>query len=79
MARAGLIHNVASDAHDSERRPPGLGEPLEQAGLGAYVELLCEATPRAILDGTGLPAHPGAMLEAPRRQWYRRAVRDPFA
>jgi protein-tyrosine phosphatase len=79
MARAGLIHNVASDAHDCERRPPAIGEPLDRAGLGAHVELLCETMPRAILDGTDLPAHPGSMLDPPRRRWYRRPARDPFA
>jgi protein-tyrosine phosphatase len=80
MARAGLIHNVASDAHDAERRPPGLAEPVARAGLGAHVELLCQATPRAILDGTDLPRHPGALLDPPRRtwRWWWRPP-DPFA
>ncbi len=80
MARAGLIHNVASDAHDCERRPPGLAEPLERAGLGAHVELLTEAMPRAILAGTDLPRHPGPLLEPARgRRWAWRRERDPFA
>ena len=79
MARAGLIHNVASDAHDCERRPPGLAEPIDRAGLGAHAELLCEAVPAAILDGTPLPQHPGPLLEAPRRTWRWWQPRDPFA
>ncbi len=69
MARAGLIHNVASDAHDCVRRPPAIARPLERAGLGRHVTLLAEAMPLAILDGTDLPAHPGSLLEAPRRRW----------
>ncbi|MEA2298230.1 MAG: protein-tyrosine phosphatase [Solirubrobacteraceae bacterium] len=76
MARAGLIHNVASDAHDTERRPPVIADRLEQAGLGAYAELLVKTMPRAILDGTDLPLHPGAMLDPPRRRWWRRREPD---
>ena len=33
LARAGLIHNVTSDAHDETGRPPGMADELEQAGL----------------------------------------------
>jgi protein-tyrosine phosphatase len=79
MARAGLIHNVASDAHDCARRPPVLAESIDRAGLGAHAELLCEAVPAAILDGTTLPDHPGALLPSPRRTWRWREPRDPFA
>ena len=34
----GLVHVVSSDAHDTERRLPGLREPLERAGLGEFAE-----------------------------------------
>jgi aspartate-semialdehyde dehydrogenase len=51
----GLIHTFASDAHDVARRLPGLREPLEKAGLGEHVELLCEQHPAAILAGGELP------------------------
>ncbi|MCA1656346.1 MAG: hypothetical protein LC713_01275, partial [Actinobacteria bacterium] len=79
MARHGLIHNVASDAHDCLRRPPEMAEPLAQAGLGAHQNLLADAVPAAILDGTDLPEHPGALLEPPgrRRRWW--SEREPFA
>jgi protein-tyrosine phosphatase len=69
MARQGLIHNVASDAHDCERRPPEIAAGLEHAGLAAHRELLTEAMPRAILDGKDLPAHPGALIAPRRRRW----------
>jgi protein-tyrosine phosphatase len=78
MARAGLIHNVASDAHDPERRPPAIAEPLDRAGLGAHAEFLAQAVPRAILDGTDLPDHPGALLDPPRRRWPWQSRHDPF-
>ncbi|MGI8802725.1 MAG: tyrosine-protein phosphatase [Solirubrobacteraceae bacterium] len=78
MARDGLIHNVASDAHDCDRRPPVIREPLERAGLGPHVSLLAEELPRAILDGTDLPAYPEALLAPARRRglgrWRRRSA-----
>ncbi|HEY4280642.1 MAG TPA: CpsB/CapC family capsule biosynthesis tyrosine phosphatase [Conexibacter sp.] len=57
LVDAGLIHTFASDAHDVSRRPPGLREPLQQAGLGEHAELLCGEHPAALLAGDGLPEH----------------------
>ena len=34
LARDELVHNVASDTHDPERRAPGIRAELERAGLG---------------------------------------------
>lgn len=71
MAQEGLVHNVASDAHDLIRRPPGLASHIEAAGLGAYAELLTEALPRAILGDGELPAFPAAMRPIrSRRRWW---------
>jgi protein-tyrosine phosphatase len=74
MADHGLIHNVASDAHDCIRRPPGIADAMEQAGLGAHVELLTELVPHAILTGGPIPEVPAALLSgrAGRRSWRRR-------
>jgi protein-tyrosine phosphatase len=67
LLRDGLVHDVASDAHGtSMRRPPGLAEPLAQAGWGEHVTWLCDAAPRAILDGAPLPPPPAAAAPAPR-------------
>lgn len=52
---AGLVHIVASDAHDAQGRPPGMREPLEAIGLGGLAPLLCEANPAAVLAGESLP------------------------
>lgn len=62
LAREGLIHNVASDAHDNTRRPPGVAAELDRAGLGPLTEWLTEAVPRAILDGGEIPARPDVAL-----------------
>jgi protein-tyrosine phosphatase len=70
MARLGQIHNVASDAHDCDRRPPGIADLLEACGLGEHIELLTEAMPRSLLEGMDMPEHPGALL--PQRQRRRR-------
>jgi len=75
LAREGLIHNVASDAHDNERRPPGLEAELERSGLGPLTEWLTEAVPTAILDGGKIPPRPEVPLpgiEGGRRSPWRR-------
>ena len=40
--QAELVHNVASDAHDLERRPPGIAAELKQAGYGALAGWLAQ-------------------------------------
>jgi protein-tyrosine phosphatase len=71
MAENGLIGNVASDAHDCVRRPPGIAEAMEQAGLGAHIELLAHDVPRAILTGAPLPQIPSCLLPGRDRSAWR--------
>ena len=59
----GLVHVVASDAHDAVRRRPGLTAGFaalegELPGLGEQREWMTEAVPRAILEGETLPPRP---------------------
>ena len=63
LLRDGLVHVVASDAHDDLRRPPGLLQgfsALERdlPRLSEQAEWLTELVPRAVLDGSPLPARP---------------------
>ncbi len=63
LLREGLVHDVASDAHDSQRRPPGLGTAFSLAerdlpGLAAQAEWLTCLAPAAILAGGTLPPRP---------------------
>jgi protein-tyrosine phosphatase len=57
LIASGLIHNVASDAHDCVRRPPGLAQELADANLSDQTAWLTEDVPAAIL--TGRPTPPG--------------------
>jgi protein-tyrosine phosphatase len=72
----GLVHNVASDAHDTIKRPPGVHAELAGAGLGELSEWLTEAVPAAILNGEEIPARPRQSAGAARRErrlrWRRR-------
>jgi protein-tyrosine phosphatase len=58
LAHQGLIHNVTSDAHDTAKRPPGLSDELEQAGLEPLAEWLTQLVPAAILSDEPIPPQP---------------------
>ncbi len=63
LLRDGVVHVVASDAHDAAKRPPGLAEGFaalerELPGLGGLRPWMTEGVPRAILDDTPLPERP---------------------
>lgn len=73
MLKAGLVHNVASDAHDAISRPPDLYEPIERAGLSAQLAWLTVDVPAAILSGDEIPPRPDAGLatDSAQRGWRR--------
>ena len=62
MLKDGLVHILASDAHDTTRRPPALGRGRDLAArfVGAReAEHLVETRPRGILSNTAVSALPG--------------------
>ena len=70
----GLVHNVASDAHDDDVRRAQLRWGFERLdgelpGLVDQAEWFTEVAPRAIVDGASPPAPPEP--PAPRRSWMR--------
>jgi protein-tyrosine phosphatase len=76
LMRAGLVHDVASDAHGaSSRRGPGLADPMEAAGFGDQVQWYCDDAPRAILDGVPLPVRPPAPTQGAGGRALRRLLR----
>jgi len=72
----GMVHNVASDAHDSLKRPPGTSGPLAQAGFEQLSEWLTQMVPEAILSGETVPRRPLEVSTGTRRfrgpRWRRR-------
>jgi protein-tyrosine phosphatase len=66
----GLVHFVASDAHDTKRRTTALDEPRryvdERFGPEAGLRMF-EENPRAVLAGVPLTAVP---LPIRRKPWY---------
>lgn len=72
----GWVHNVASDAHDAYRRPPGMESELAQSRLGDLADWLTRAVPEAILTGGEIPPRPARteLPPPPRRpaRWWRR-------
>jgi protein-tyrosine phosphatase len=55
---AGLIHNVASDAHDPVMRPPTAPADILAAGLHEQADWLTGGVPDAILRGRSIPPPP---------------------
>ncbi len=77
LAGRGLVHDVASDAHDARRRPPLLRSTLLGAsdglpGLAGQIDWLARDVPRALLAGEALPPAP------PGPAARRRGVRLPW-
>jgi protein-tyrosine phosphatase len=70
----GLAHDVATDAHDSDRRPPVLREALLEAGYGWAADWLTIDVPDAILRGAPLPARPSSARILP---WARKRRAAP--
>ncbi len=68
----GLVHNVASDAHDAKKRPPGIAAELAEAGLGELTDWFARAVPDAILSGREIPPCPAGIPQAPQR--FRRVL-----
>jgi protein-tyrosine phosphatase len=76
MFRDGLVHNVASDSHDTRRRGPQLSRGLEALARDAgateeQLRWLVVQVPEAILAGTEPPPRPGART----RSWRARILR----
>ena len=63
----GLVHCVASDAHDATHRPPGLADALEDLGAGHLVPALCVDGPAAIAGGEIPDPAPAFAIEKRRR------------
>jgi protein-tyrosine phosphatase len=77
MLREGLVHDVASDAHDHIHRPPGLvagfeGVKEEIPGIDQYAAWYTVTCPVAILAGNPLPEAP--QLDAPKPVGLRRLL-----
>jgi protein-tyrosine phosphatase len=70
LLRAGLVHNVASDAHDAVGRSPSIAAELEAVGYADWIPWLAQEVPRAILAGAELPAPP-PQPSAPPTGWRR--------
>jgi protein-tyrosine phosphatase len=80
MLEEDLVHNVASDAHDVRRRPPGLTAGLAAAeaelpGAAERAEWMTVSVPRAILAGEPIP-EPPAPAPRRRRGLFRRIARQ---
>lgn len=69
MAGAEMLHNVASDAHDRDRRPPGMTREIERAGFGRLAEWLTHEVPAAILNGEEIPRRPIIASTSVQKGW----------
>jgi protein-tyrosine phosphatase len=70
LMRDGLVHTIDSDAHDTEKRPPGLlagvrAAERELPGLSGQADWYTRAAPEALVAGRPLPARPAVPESAP--------------
>jgi len=68
-----LVHFIASDAHDVERRPPKLDGAyalLKKQYGDSFAETLCVTNPAAVLTGQALEI-PDREIGAEPRKWYQ--------
>jgi protein-tyrosine phosphatase len=68
-----LVHFIASDAHDCQRRPPRMDlayARLKQERGDAIAEALCVTNPRAVLQGEALEETQKA--EPAAKKWFQR-------
>ena len=80
LLEAGLVHNVASDAHSALHRPPGLRDDVlcvaeDMPGIESQLDWLTQDVPGAVVAGAGIPPRPGPPLR--RRSGRRWALRRP--
>lgn len=78
LVAEGIVHNVASDAHNRQTRPPSIAAELAQSGLGAFADWWTRDVPEAILSGGEIPRRPPVPLPEltrPRRWRWRRLAR----
>jgi len=76
--RHNLVHLIASDAHDSEKRPPRLSRAVEEAGriVGPEKALaMVTEVPKAILENRGVPDIGEPENPERRRKWTIRMPR----
>ena len=76
LFRAGLVHDISSDAHNTDRRPPGLTTGLralrsDLPELAGQADWYSREVPGAILRGEPVPSRPPARAGRPSRQWRR--------
>lgn len=73
LLEEGLVHAIASDAHDVRGRPPDLRPTLEEAGLEPeQIDYFIAEAPRAIIAGDALPRPPQISGPLPSRRSQRR-------
>ena len=78
MLERGLVHDVASDAHDHLHRPPRINVAVREAeltlpGLGEHAPWFTVTAPMAILRGEPVGEPP--RVSRPRRTAWRRVLR----
>lgn len=75
---AGLVHTVASDAHNTKRRPPRMTEAfaaVRDAAGESVANALFSVNPRAIVEGRALPYDPEPREDEPRRGLLARVAK----
>lgn len=71
LLERGLVHLVASDAHNTDRRPPRMSDAVREVGSPELAQWLTADVPFAIVNGEKLPERP-QVASKPRRRFFGR-------
>ncbi len=71
LVKRGMVDNVASDAHDTLRRPASIAAELAQAGLEGLSDRTSSTVPAAVLAGVSLPPRPPVRAPRPGGRWWQ--------
>ena len=75
---AGLVHTVASDAHNTRRRPPRMTQAfaaVRDVAGESVANALFKVNPRAIIEARALPYDPEPELDEPKRGLLARVAK----
>jgi len=72
QSQRGLVHIIASDAHDTQHRPPVMNDiflEIENEYGPEVAHAVFEGNPRAVLEGADIEFDPTYAVSSKKKRW----------